>query len=220
MVRKTKEEALATRERLLDAAQRLFREQGVTRTSLAEVATAAGMTRGAVYWHFKDKADLFRAMCDRATLPLDAHFDQAVQGASADPLGTLRSLSIGALLQLANDARAQHVFEIVFHKSELVDELAGLATSHKQRLQELHQWKTANPRLANSCREAAESLSRVQVEYLERMTDEITESADDMTYGEFVLNEFVDRYGPRLAHLNGVIQVLAQLGNNPQQTQS
>ena len=52
------------------------------------------------------------------------------------------------------------------------------------------------------------------------MTDEINESADDMTYGEFVLNEFVDRYGPRLAHLNGVIQVLAQLGNSPQQNQS
>jgi TetR/AcrR family acrAB operon transcriptional repressor len=132
MVRKTKEEALATRERLLDAAERLFREHGVTRTSLAEVATAAGMTRGAVYWHFKDKADLFRAMCDRATLPLDAHFDQAVQSACADPLGTLRNLSIGALVQLANDTRAQNVFEIVFHKSELVDELAGIATSHKQ----------------------------------------------------------------------------------------
>jgi TetR/AcrR family acrAB operon transcriptional repressor len=90
------------------------------------------MTRGAVYWHFKDKADLFRAMCDRATLPLDASFDQAVQSACSDPLGTLRNLSIDALLQLANDARAQHVFEIVFHKSELVDELAGLATSHRQ----------------------------------------------------------------------------------------
>ena len=73
-MRKTKEDALATRERLLDAAEALFRERGVTRTSLAEVATAAGMTRGAVYWHFKDKADLFRAMCDRATLPLDAQF--------------------------------------------------------------------------------------------------------------------------------------------------
>lgn len=132
MARRTKEEALATRERLLDAAQARFREHGVTRTSLAEVATEAGMTRGAVYWHFKDKADLFRAMCDRATMPLDATFDRAVETASADPLGTLRTLSIGALQQLATDARAQNVFEIVFHKCELVDELAGLATSHKQ----------------------------------------------------------------------------------------
>jgi hypothetical protein len=105
--------------------------------------------------------------------------------------------------------------------NEILEELVGImATSHKQRLQELHQWKNANPRLANSCREAAESLSRVQVEYLERMTEEITDTADDMTYGEFALNEFVDRFGPRLAHLNGVIQVLAQLGSAPQQAQS
>jgi TetR/AcrR family acrAB operon transcriptional repressor len=132
MARKTKEEALVTRERLLDAAENLFREQGVTRTSLAEVATAAGMTRGAVYWHFKDKADLFRAMCDRATLPLETQFDHNVADVAADPLGILRALSIGALRSLAEDARAQNVFEIVFHKSELVDELAGLATAHRQ----------------------------------------------------------------------------------------
>ena len=43
------------------------------------------------------------------------------------------------------------------------------------------------------------------------MTDEINDTSDDMVEGEFVLNEFVDRYGPRLAHLNGVIQVLAQI---------
>jgi hypothetical protein len=105
--------------------------------------------------------------------------------------------------------------------NEILEELCSLlATSHKQRQQELHQWKSAHPRLANSCREAAESLSRVQVEYLERMTEEINESGEEMAYGEFVMNEFVDRYGPRLAHLNGVIQVLAQLGTNPQGTQS
>jgi TetR/AcrR family acrAB operon transcriptional repressor len=132
MARRTKEEAKATRERLLDAAELLFREHGVTRTSLAEVATAAGMTRGAVYWHFKDKADLFRAMCDRATLPLEANFERSGQDAQTDPLGTLRALSIGALQSLATDPRAQNVFEIVFHKSELVDELAGLATAHRQ----------------------------------------------------------------------------------------
>jgi hypothetical protein len=101
--------------------------------------------------------------------------------------------------------------------NEILEELVGImATSHKQRLQELHQWKNANPRLAKSCREAAEALSRVQVEYLERMTEEIADTADDMACGEFVMNEFVDRFGPRLAHLNGVIQVLAQLSSTPQ----
>jgi TetR/AcrR family acrAB operon transcriptional repressor len=90
------------------------------------------LTRGAVYWHFKDKADLFRAMCDRATLPLETQFEHASADIAADPLGVLRELSIGALRALAEDPRAQNVFEIVFHKSELVDELAGLATSHRQ----------------------------------------------------------------------------------------
>jgi TetR/AcrR family transcriptional regulator, acrAB operon repressor len=131
MARKTKMEALETRERLLDAAEVVFRQRGVTRTSLAEVATAAGVTRGAVYWHFKDKAALFHAMCDRATLPLDALFERASETASTDPLATLRELCVGALQRLAVDARTQVVFEVIFHKTELVDELAGVATSHE-----------------------------------------------------------------------------------------
>ncbi len=105
--------------------------------------------------------------------------------------------------------------------NELLEELVGfMAASHKQRQQELHQWKSANPRLADSCRKAAESLSRVQVDYLERITEEINDTAEDMVEGEFMLNEFVDRFGPRLAHLNGMIQVLASLGspNNAAQT--
>lgn len=99
--------------------------------------------------------------------------------------------------------------------NEILEELvAMMANNHKQRAAELRQWKHANPRLAESCREAADSLGRVQLQYLERMTEEITDSADDMAEGEFLLNEFIDRFGPRLAHLNGVIQVLAQLGNS------
>jgi len=131
MARKTKMEAQETRERLLDAAETVFRHRGVTRTSLAEIATAAGVTRGAVYWHFKDKAALFHAMCDRATLPLDALFERASETASTDPLTTLRDLCVGALQRLAVDARTQVVFEVIFHKTELVDELAGIATSHE-----------------------------------------------------------------------------------------
>ena len=100
--------------------------------------------------------------------------------------------------------------------NELLEELgATVAATQKQRANELSQWRNAHPALASACREAAEALTRVQIEYLERMTDDINESSDDMVEGEFLLNEFVDRYGPRLAHLNGVIQVLAQLSSVP-----
>jgi TetR/AcrR family acrAB operon transcriptional repressor len=129
MARKTKLEAQVTRERLLDAAETVFRQRGVTRTSLAEIAAAAGLTRGAVYWHFKDKAALFHAMRDRATLPLDALFERAGETASAEPLRTLRTLCVGALQRLAVDTRTQVVFDVIFHKTEMVDELAGMATS-------------------------------------------------------------------------------------------
>jgi hypothetical protein len=107
--------------------------------------------------------------------------------------------------------------------NELLEDLvATMATQQKQRASELHQWRNAHPKLAVACREAAEALSRVQIEYLDRMTDDINDQSDDMVDGEFVLNEFIDRYGPRLAHLNGVIQVLAQLSSvpNPANTQS
>jgi hypothetical protein len=100
--------------------------------------------------------------------------------------------------------------------NELLAEVSGvLAANQKQRANELNQWRNAHPALASACREAAEALTRVQIEYLERMTEEINDTSDDMVEGEFLLNEFVDRYGPRLAHLNGVIQVLAQLSSVP-----
>jgi hypothetical protein len=107
--------------------------------------------------------------------------------------------------------------------NELLEELVGvMATTQKQRANELNQWRNAHPNLSAACREAAEALSRVQIEYLNRMTDEINDSSDDMVEGDFVLNEFIDRYGPRLAHLNGVIQVLAQLSSvsNPANAQN
>lgn len=90
---------------------------------------------------------------------------------------------------------------------------------NEQRASELQQWKDANPDLARSCRSAAETLSRVQTQFLDNLTEEIADSDGGLEESEFMLNEFVDRFGPRLAHLNGVLQVLAQLGNSePAQT--
>ena len=97
-------------------------------------------------------------------------------------------------------------------QNELLEELIEqMGAQQRQRAAELSQWKQANPRLAKSCREASEVLGKVQSVFLESVTEEINESAEDLLDGEFVMNEFVDRFGPRLAHLNGVLQVLSQL---------
>ena len=58
-------------------------------------------------------------------------------------------------------------------------------------------------------------MSKVQTRFIENLTEEVSENAEHLIDGEFMLNEFVDRYGPRLAHLNGVLQMLSQLAATP-----
>ena len=58
-MRRTKAEAEETRQAILAAAERVFFKKGVANSSLDEVAAAAGVTRGAIYWHFSSKTDLF-----------------------------------------------------------------------------------------------------------------------------------------------------------------
>lgn len=97
-------------------------------------------------------------------------------------------------------------------QNELLEEVVQqMSSAQRQRATELGQWKEANPELARSCRIAVETLSRVQTQFLENLTHEVRENGEALEDGEFMLNEFVDRYGPRLAHLNGVLQVLSQL---------
>ena len=106
-------------------------------------------------------------------------------------------------------------------QNKLLEELSQqLSGAQRQRAIELGQWKEANPDLSRSCRLAAETLSRVQTQFLHNMTDEICDNEDTLVDGDFMLNEFVDRFGPRLAHLNGVLQVLSQLSSLPASSNS
>lgn len=100
-------------------------------------------------------------------------------------------------------------------QNELLEEVVEqMGSTQRQRANELNQWKEANPILARRCRAAAESLSKVQTEFLQNITFEVSENAEDMVDSDFMMNEFVDRFGPRLAHLNGVLQLLSQLSSN------
>lgn len=130
MVRRTKEEALATRHRLLDAAERLFQARGVSSTSLQQIAEEAGATRGAVYWHFKDKADLFNAMMERVTLPMEKGIRQAAEPVGVDPLDLIESGMQQALRLIAGDPQVRRVFQIAVHKVEYTDEMASVQQRH------------------------------------------------------------------------------------------
>jgi TetR/AcrR family acrAB operon transcriptional repressor len=127
VARRTKDEAQETRNRILDAAERVFSEHGVSRTSLDDVATAAGVTRGAIYWHFKDKSDLFAAMVNRVTLPMEAMVARSSDEAVADPLASLKECAVLCLKRTATDPQCQRVFDVVTHKCEYLGDMAGVA---------------------------------------------------------------------------------------------
>lgn len=130
MVRRTKEDALATRHKLLDAAEILFLAKGVSQTSLQDIAREAQATRGAVYWHFKDKADLFNAMMDRVTMPLEASLEFLAHDEPAKPLAHICSATRQALLRIATDPQTRRVFEVATLKVEYIDELQAIRQRH------------------------------------------------------------------------------------------
>ncbi|HEX5806657.1 MAG TPA: TetR family transcriptional regulator [Macromonas sp.] len=137
MARRTKAEALQTRSNLLDAAERLFLQNGVSRTSLAQIAEAAGATRGAIYWHFKDKADLFIAMMERVTLPLEEDLEQASAPSLTDGLGMILRLILKGIDKATQDLHARQLFEIATQKVEYVEELNAVKERRLQVRQQM-----------------------------------------------------------------------------------
>jgi TetR/AcrR family acrAB operon transcriptional repressor len=130
MVRKTKEDAQITRCRILDAAVELFERQGVSQTSLNDIARQAGVTRGAIYWYFDNKVDLFTAMIERLVCPLLVHSEERATYIRRDPLGFLRAISGEFLTKLTHDPDFYRVFEIFWHKCEYVGDMAVLRHKH------------------------------------------------------------------------------------------
>ena len=126
MVRRTKEEALETRSKILEAAEQAFYERGVARTTLADIAALAGVTRGAIYWHFSNKADLVQAMLDTLHEPLDELAKASENQDELDPLGCMRKLLVHLFRQVAIDPKTRRINEILFHKCEFTDEMCDL----------------------------------------------------------------------------------------------
>lgn len=133
LARRTKEEAQATRERLLDTAETVFLQRGVARTSLNDIASAAGLTRGAVYWHFADKAALYNALMDRFSERCERIVQALYEAPVNQPAVILRRLALGPIELMLTDETARRLLTIAMHRIEFSEDLAAIWQRHVSR---------------------------------------------------------------------------------------
>ncbi|WP_113369787.1 TetR family transcriptional regulator [Rhizobium sp. SYY.PMSO] len=126
-MRRTKEDAARTREEVLTAAAEIFYENGVSGSSLEKIAKRAGVTRGAIYWHFKDKAEVLTALHSEIRLPQEAIVDYAIEHGHDDPLGLIEQGAVEVLQILAEDEHQQRVFAIMILGCEFTEHLTDAA---------------------------------------------------------------------------------------------
>lgn len=122
-MRRTKEDAALTRETVLDAALAVFSRQGYTATTLDHIAQEAGVTRGAIYWHFGGKAELYNAL-------VEERFARAFAGLAkllaepGPPLQIIRRLLVWQMALIEEDAEYRDVMELTLFKTAVTPDLA------------------------------------------------------------------------------------------------
>ena len=127
MVRKTKQEAEKTRKDIIESARLVFHRDGVSRSTCEKIAKAAGVTRGAIYWHFQDKAEIFLAMRADVFVPMVERTDAILLSEAFDnPLDAIEG-SLKEFFRVLDDcAVVREVFEIMISRCEYVDEFASV----------------------------------------------------------------------------------------------
>jgi TetR/AcrR family acrAB operon transcriptional repressor len=147
-VRRTKEEAQETRSRILDTAEQVFFEKGVSRTSLTDIAQAAGVTRGAIYWHFRNKSDLFEAMFARIKMPFDELVEATIDINEPDPLSRIRELLMLVFEGTATNPQRARVLDILYFKCEFTEEMGAVLSRHTDAMRDAREKMAAGLRNA------------------------------------------------------------------------
>ncbi len=133
-MRKTKEEAEATREKILDAGLKVFSKKGYVSTTLDDIAREAGVTRGAVYWHFKNgKPELFEALISERSRGAQ-EIANGVVAEGGTPLHMLERILTRMMEYLEEDDEFRAVQELTILRTEVVPELEE-SMKEKFRLQ-------------------------------------------------------------------------------------
>ena len=125
-MKRTPERARQTRESLLHAALDVFDKRGVARASMEEIARAAGVTRGALYWHFKSREDLFDALFQHLFQEFGQQLGDNIRSASPDMLGNLRRALLGCFERLECDETICKSLRVIHLKCEHSEDNAAI----------------------------------------------------------------------------------------------
>lgn len=129
-MRRTKKDSKMTREAILDAAVNIFSQKGVSYTSLSQIADEANVTRGAIYWHFKNKGEIFDALHDRLHQPFTEMVLQGMGDDNSNPIKDLQDVCIELLSELQDDISAQKAMILFLVKSDYSGDLAEYEEKH------------------------------------------------------------------------------------------
>jgi TetR/AcrR family acrAB operon transcriptional repressor len=138
-MRRTKVQTEETRRQILDAARAVFARDGVARTTLERIAEAAGVTRGAIYWHFANKIELFAAMREQVHVPLIDQTDFALlqRSGDEDPLEGVERFIRTLVEGVLGDERTRTTLEILSLKCEYVDAFAHERSRQSEQFEAL-----------------------------------------------------------------------------------
>lgn len=138
MARRTKEDALETRTAIVDAAEDCLLEHGYARTSLEAIAKRAGVTRGAVYWHFRNKGDVLDEVVNRVSVPFFHGLERVSRMDGTTPLRDLRSTLAASFSDLENAPRIRSVIEVIELRCEVPAEGDAVSELRKAGMRKTH----------------------------------------------------------------------------------
>jgi len=136
VARRSKREALATRASILDAAEWCFRTQGVSATSLAQIAARAQCSRGAIYWHFAEPLDILRGVLARGQPPL-LPILETVADAPPPLLPTLQHSLLQCLRTIDQNPHMRSVLEIIVYRCDFAGDRAPILDTWRADLERI-----------------------------------------------------------------------------------
>jgi len=132
-MKKTKEKSALTRQAVLNAALSVFAKRGYAKTTLEEVAHEAGLTRGAIYWHFRDKFDMFCAV-------LQGCYERAgvrvtnILNSDRTPMEKIRHFMLELFRIITNEEELKVIEEVLVFKFEKMKALKKIYDDHLEKM--------------------------------------------------------------------------------------